>query len=155
MLKISSSFHGIKQFEELCEYLTNIGLAEIYKEPVDGRGTSVTGYNLEKVYQLFVNPHGFEEGGKVNARFFYDERKNEDGYDVNKATMRCTKRGLETVLRSATVVDILSKHNIKLKGADGRLDLNELTRAAQLINKDIVGIERVSEEEFIIKTKDE
>ena len=154
MQEFSSTVQAVKQWESFCQTLVEIGLADNYKEPVDGKGTSASGYDLEKAYQVFVRPHGLSEGGRVNVRFWYDERKTESGFRVNEASVKFSPKGLQTILESMKVSAVLAKHNINLIGKDGKIDLKALAEAAKLIDNDIKAIEKVADGKYVVKTED-
>jgi hypothetical protein len=154
MLEFKSSVHAVKKWEEYLDALSDTGLVTILKEPVkvDGVDVSSSEYDLEKIYQLFVKPHDLDEGGPAHIRLWRDERTNKNGFKANKASVKFHDKALKAILNSVTVVTILAKHNIRLIGNNGKIDLKALTEAAKLIDKDIVAIEKVEDGKFIVKT---
>ena len=156
MREFYSSVNAEKKWENFLDSLVKIGLVTVIKPPVKVKGINVSSseYDLEKVYQLFIKPHGLDEGGRTNVRLWRDERKTKNGFIKDSASVKFSDKGLDAILNSITVASILAKHNIALIDKNGKVDLKALAAAARLIDKDIEAIEKIEPGKFVVKTKD-
>jgi len=156
MLEFYSSTYSVNKWEEFCLNLVKLGLATNYKEPVKDVEikTQTSGYDLERAYQLFVKPSDYGFGGRVNVRFWYNNRTNGEGFKVDQACWKISQEGLDTLLESMTLVSILTKHGIRLRGKGGKIQLNELTRLANILDQDIETVEKIEPGKLVIKTKE-
>ena len=111
MAETKGTISAIKEWENICINLVDLGMAELIK---DSQGDSKV---CVKVYNVFVGSG--VDFKKVCWRFFYDERPGA------KSSLRISEMGMEIMLQSMTVMNVLRKLNMKLTNGD-KYDINKL-----------------------------
>lgn len=118
MPEITGAVNAIKDWENICQGLVSLGMAELIK---DGQGIGIDGHgdskDYVKVYNIFIGS-GLDFK-RVAWRFHYDERPNA------KSSFRVSDIGMEAMLKSITVMGVLRKLNMKISNGD-RYDIEKL-----------------------------
>jgi hypothetical protein len=116
MPEISGTLNSIKDWEDICQNLVSLGMAEFIKERQGDSKAYV------KVYNVFV-------GSGLNLkrvcwRFYFDERPG------TKSSLRISEMGFDVLLKSMTVMNALRKLNMKLANGD-KYDLDKLRKVME------------------------
>ena len=116
MAEVKGTISSISEWEDICQTLVKLGMAEIIK---DREGDSK---DYVKVYNVFVGSDlNFK---KVCWRFHYDERPGA------KSSFRISDMGMDVILKSMTVMNVLRKLNMKLANGN-KYDIEKLRKVME------------------------